>query len=426
MNRMVGASERPRAASRWKESRWAVGAVVAALLLIACQLAMVGCSAGPQSSVTVPSTPTDYAYDAAGRLVGITQLTGGAASARYHLDDSGNITSIERSASTSLTIASVVPVRAAAGATVTVPAGTASGVLSVTTPAGSAEGPQQFTVDAAAVPVSITGFAPVMDTAGTSVTISGSGFDATAANDIVAFGFTRARMIASTPTSLTVAVPEAAGSGRITVATATGASATSGADFVVVPRGYAVADIATTSILAMDQPPATVTVPTAGKVALLRFVGTKGQRLSLGFTGSTIPTDFSVALFTPYGASFARDEYDLPYLSSNLHGGLWLPPLPSNGVYQIVIAPSGTGTGSVTATLSSRITGALSLTGNGTPVMLGRAGQLAELSLPVRAGQRIGLGFTASSFALDTTVTLTVREPNGTPCCGTRRVPPAG
>src|SRR5262249_10368923 len=120
-------------------------------------------------------------------------------------------------------------------------------------------------------------------------------------------------------------------------------------------------------------------------------------------------------LFTPYGAAFARDQFDAPWLGANLRGGLALPVLPASGTYQIVIDPVGTGTGSVTATLSTRVTGALSLTGAGTTVTLGRAGQQAELTFAVTAGQRIGIGFTGPTFGAATTATTKLLEPNGAP-----------
>jgi hypothetical protein len=99
----------------------------------------------------------------------------------------------------------------------------------------------------------------------------------------------------------------------------------------------------------------------------------------------------------PNGGVFARGELDSFPLFSNLLGGLELPPLPSSGTYEFVLDPSGTGTGSVTATLSSRVTGALSLTGAGTAVTLGKAGQQAELSFAAVAGRHLSLGLSGST-----------------------------
>ena len=53
----------------------------------------------------------------------------------------------------------------------------------------------------------ITGFAPASGPIGTSVTITGSGFNATAAQNVVFFGATRASVTTASPGSLTVTVP---------------------------------------------------------------------------------------------------------------------------------------------------------------------------------------------------------------------------
>ena len=405
--------------------------------------------AGPVSPAALPSNPTDYAYDSAGQLCGVSQAAGAAAAARYNYDASGNLLAINRYASATLSVLCLVPSRAAVGSsvtisgtafattpvgntvtfngiaatvtaasatrlTVTVPAGASNGTVSVTTAAGTTTSAESFTVDPAAVVPAVTGFSPGIGAAGTTVTITGSGFDSVAANNTVMFGATRARVSAATATTLTVTVPEAAGSGRIRVATAAGA-ATSASDFAVSPRPYLATDVATTGTIAVNGASVVASVPTSGQVSLLWFTGTKGQRLSLGLTGSSFGSDFSVALYTPYGASFARDQFDAPWLGANLLGGLAMPVLPASGTYQIVIDPLGSGTGSVTATLSTRVTGALSFTGAGSTVTLSRAGQQAELTFAVTAGQRIGLGFTGSTFAAGTTATAKLLEPNGAP-----------
>ncbi|MFC0526115.1 RHS repeat-associated core domain-containing protein [Phytohabitans kaempferiae] len=304
--------------------------------------------APPRAAAALPSNPVDYAYDGAGQLRGVTQPAAGGQSARYGYDDGGNLLSIQRSASSALTVISVVPSQAPAGATltisgtgfattasantvrfngtaatvtqatavrltVTVPAGATSGTVTVTTSAGTATSAQPFTVAAAVPTPTVTALSPTRAAAGATVTVTGTGFDTSPGGNIVSFGRTRARVTAATATSLTVTVPEAAGSGRVTVATA-GGSATSGSDFVVVPTPYASTAIANTGVLPIDTGSASISVPTAGQVALWRFHGTKGQRLSLGLTGSTFPSnDFRVAIFSPYGAPFARDEFNEPW-----------------------------------------------------------------------------------------------------------------
>jgi RHS repeat-associated protein len=394
-----------------------------------------------------PSKPVDYAYDAASRLKGVSQTGADGATGRYNYDDSGNLASIDRFPSPSLSVLSVVPARGSTGATVTisgtgfattpagntvsfngkaatvsaatattltvvVPAGATSGTVTVVTSAGSATSQQVFTVDAVVGAPVVSSFSPALGAPGASITVTGSGFAPSAADDIVVVGATRAVVTAASATQLTVTVPDASISGPVSVKTPVG-TASSTTDFIVVPRGYAAADVAATPVLQLDGTPSTVTVP-SGKVAVLRFSGTQGQRLSLGLTGSTISTDFTVAGLSPFGVPFATIGYNTPWKLSQLFGGLELPPLPTTGVYEFVLDPPGTGSGSVTATLSSRVSGTLSMTGAGTAVTLSRAGQQADLVVPAVAGQDLHIGFTGSTFASTTTATTVIREPNGT------------
>jgi gliding motility-associated-like protein len=89
-----------------------------------------------------------------------------------------------------------------------------------------------FTVTA---PPTITSFAPTSGTVGTSVTITGTNFDTTPANNAVAFNGTSATVIASTATSITANVPVGATTGPITV-TISGSTATSATNFIVCPN----------------------------------------------------------------------------------------------------------------------------------------------------------------------------------------------
>ncbi|MFG2170289.1 RHS repeat domain-containing protein [Streptomyces niveus] len=78
--------------------------------------------AGPVSPAsTGAAEPTTknavYAYDAASRLVGVTDPSG--ETARYRYDAAGNRLGVDRFASSTLSVLSLVPVRAAAGAKVT-------------------------------------------------------------------------------------------------------------------------------------------------------------------------------------------------------------------------------------------------------------------------------------------------------------------
>lgn len=78
----------------------------------------------------------------------------------------------------------------------------------------------------------ITSFTPTSGPIGSTVTISGTNFSATPANNIVNFNGTAATVTASTSTSITTTVPTGATTGKITV-TVGGFTATSAGNFTV-------------------------------------------------------------------------------------------------------------------------------------------------------------------------------------------------
>jgi hypothetical protein len=80
-----------------------------------------------------------------------------------------------------------------------------------------------------ALPVSITGFSPQAGGAGTAVTLSGSGFDATtASNNRVELGSVPVQVIAATATTLAIMVPDGASTGRFVLHNRIGAAASDG------------------------------------------------------------------------------------------------------------------------------------------------------------------------------------------------------
>jgi hypothetical protein len=101
---------------------------------------------------------------------------------------------------------------------VTVPPAGSTGAITVTTTGGLGTGPV-FTYLQAPV---ISAISPASAVAGASVTITGTNFDAIAANDVVKFNGTAATVTTATVTQLVVKVPAAGTSGNITVATAGG------------------------------------------------------------------------------------------------------------------------------------------------------------------------------------------------------------
>jgi len=103
---------------------------------------------------------------------------------------------------------------------VAAPVGGSTGVVTVTTSGGAATGPVFTYLQAP----TITGISPASAVAGTPVTITGTNFDATVANNAVSFNGTAAVVTSATVTQLVVTVPAGGTSGNVTVTTPGGTS----------------------------------------------------------------------------------------------------------------------------------------------------------------------------------------------------------
>ena len=113
-------------------------------------------------------------------------------------------------------------------------------------PAHAASNVVQYGYDAAgniitmerinAAPITIAGFAPTAGPVGTVVAITGAGFAPAPAANAVAFNGVAATVVGASATTLTVAVPAGAGTGKVAV-TVAGKTAISAQDFTVTAPG---------------------------------------------------------------------------------------------------------------------------------------------------------------------------------------------
>lgn len=134
-------------------------------------------------------------------------------------------------------IGAIVTASTATSITTTVPAGATTGKITVSVGGNTATSATNFTVTAGAIPT-ITSFTPTSGPVGTTVTIIGTNFSTTPANNTVKFFdgvdsyVVSAVVTASTATSITTTVPSGAFTGKIKVTTA-GGSVTSASNFTV-------------------------------------------------------------------------------------------------------------------------------------------------------------------------------------------------
>jgi IPT/TIG domain len=112
-----------------------------------------------------------------------------------------------------------------------VPPGATTGKISVTVNGKTTTSAADFTV--IYLPT-ITNFSPTTGTSGTAITITGTNFSTTLANNIVKFNSVIATVTAATITTLTAIVPENATTGNITVEV-NGQSTASSVNLTVLP-----------------------------------------------------------------------------------------------------------------------------------------------------------------------------------------------
>jgi YD repeat-containing protein len=391
--------------------------------------------------VAQPSVPAahaadvSYVYDALGRLVAVVDSSGDTAT--YNYDSTGNLLSINRYASSTLSIISVTPGEGPGGTVVTifgtgfsttpsqntvtfngmaasvtsatstqlqvaVPAAATTGPIAVTVPAGTATSAKPFKVTASSGAPAITGFTPSVGQAGTSVTVTGTNFEATPTNDRLTFNLARAVVGTATAASLGATVPGLGTSGRLTVVTP-GGTGQSASDFFVPPSPYTAANVSTTGRLAIGGTSLTITIPSAGKIGMAVFDGTAGQQVSLGIGPGIVQSQ--VTINRPAGSQLTSTG--TAYQGADLH----IAALPVTGTYTILVVPASSYTGSVALTLSQELQAGTILAGGASvPVSITRAGQRARLVFSGTAGQRLSLGVAGVTV----TATYTVSNPDGT------------
>jgi YD repeat-containing protein len=400
-----------------------------------CAVAAIVLSSGV-AHLAGQSGEIQYVYDDLGRLLAVIDASGQAAI--YTYDAVGNVLSITRQSASTVTILTFLPKTGPSGTSVTiyglgfsatagdnavafngtpatlsaasptklvvvVPAAASTGPIAVTTPNGTAVSSAAFVVASGTAP-SITGFSPQAGTPGTAVSISGSGFQPTAALNRLAFNIRNAQVQSATSTTLSTVVPADATSGPLSVSTPFGL-ARSTTDFFVPPGTFAVSEIGLTGRLTPGQPLA-LALPSANKVGLVLFDGLAGQRVAIRCTSVSIASSL-VTIYGPDGATLVSSSV------STSGGFLETPFLLVEGTYTVVIDPTGTSTGNMTLTsyVSTDVTGAITPGGSPVTVTATTPGQNVLLTFNGVSGQRISLRFSSLSIA---TSNVSIKNPDGT------------
>lgn len=279
-----------------------------------------------------------YSYDQMGRLAGVVDQSGD--SAVYNYDSVGNLLAISRQAATK---------------------------------------------------VAIISFAPTSGPVGTSVTITGSGFNSTPTQNTVKFNGTTATVASATPTQLVVTVPSGATTGTISETDSTG-TATSTQTFTV-STGAGAPTITSIS-------PSTGVAGNALAIAGTNFDIVANNRLTLNVQplvinpatlttqhiDTTVPAATGsgrVTLATPAGTATSTD-FIIPFLSHVI--GDIVSPSPRVSLPATPSSPAVT-----------------------TPTITLTAGKIAEVLFDAQGGQSLSMQINSSTLS---TCTLYLFAPN--------------
>jgi YD repeat-containing protein len=415
----------------------------------------------------IEAGPFEYIYDEVGRLISVV---GPTETVVYSYDPVGNLLSISRRSSASVSITSFTPGSGAVGASVTingtgfsttasqnavsfngvsaaitsatstrlvatVAPSTMTGTISVTTPAGSATSSTPFNITSGASETpTISSFTPLIATRETAVSVSGTNFETVAADNKVAIQGIRVPVTSSTATNLNVSVPLGATSGHLGVTTPAGRAESSGFLFMPPLTGCteadpappcAVADVDFTSGIAFGETKV-VTISVPNKIGLLAFDGTAGQKISLKISNPSYGMEGSkISINKPDGAALVA-----PLVINNSYE--WFidaQTLPSTGTYTIVVDPQGASlTGNITLKLNNvvDVTNTIIPGGAAVTAVTNTPGQNVRLTFNRSTEQqRISLLLNAS-MANGNGIAVSIYKPNGQALVSTTSMPASG
>ena len=357
-----------------------------------------------------------YEYDAAGNLISTTRTNGSGVSISSFAPTFGNtgITVTITGTGFSTTpaqnavefngVAATVNTATATQLTVTVPATATTGPISVVTPTGTTVASSIFTVG---LPVpTITSFTPLGGTSGTSVTITGVGFDTAVGGTAVKFNQVTASITAITGTSITATVPSGSASGKIKVTTSRG-TATSATDFIIPPAGISTADVIARQRVVTGTGASPLAISTSNKYGALLFDGNQGELVTVNVSSyATTPVNSTISYWVYGPTNTLVTSGNVVSTVRSIH----LPVLATTGTYTVYFRPiSATANISVSTSLANLFfIDGVALTNTTT-----FPGQSIRFGFSASSGQRVGLGVTGMSLTpLGSSANVSVYKPD--------------
>jgi YD repeat-containing protein len=367
------------------------------------------------TTVSFSQGTTQYVYDDNGRLQAV--ISSGGETAVYHYDEAGNLILISRQDHPVVSLNSFSPDSGTAGTEITVLGTGFKNILtenSVTINGTTAQvtsvslGSLTFVIPSNAVTgkitisnangnftskanliigenVEITSFSPSVASIGSSVTISGIGFDGLfPQNNHVSFNAQNASATSSSTASLNVEVTPNATSGKVSLVNQYGNS-TSSQDIFIPPSPYIATDVQVADRLVANTTK-NVSLSGVNNIALLLIDANVGQNLTFQFRNLT--TASNVILRSPTGNVIFQRNINLPTVIDS-------DPVSANGTYTLSVnLPVG---GSLTVKADVNLLN--SITPNGLPVSLSfpDVGTVQRLVFDANAGQVMSISVNNSN-----------------------------
>lgn len=380
---------------------------------------------------------TNYAYDANGRVVAVTQKDG--TSVEYTYDALGHVSQISNPISAGqLAIFSFMPTHGATGTQVTltgqgfsatlandtvsfngvaatvlsasstqlvvsVPAGATTGPISVTVGNKTAATTSSFVIDDGSLPPTITQISPTIAVTGNTVTVTGSHLDPLPGQTTVSTGSAQASLSAVSDTQIQFPIPSDASSGPVTVQTPYG-QAISSSTVVVLPTGYAPSSVVSTGVATLDQTSVALTIG-AGQLGVMAFSASGNSWVSLQASSiTTTASNLNYWIYAPGNVLITNGTV------STTAPSVHLPKLPSTGTYLVIFKPD---TASAQLTIGVQSSAVLSM-GVATTMATTVPGQSVRAVFNAAAGQTLALNVLGTTTSpASRAIVYTIYNPNG-------------
>ena len=277
---------------------------------------------------------------------------------------------------------------------------------------GPASATVQVTPSTSGTAPTITSVSPSIGSPGDAITIEGTNFASGACLEVT-FDTRPASVTSADATTVVAPVPSAGGSGHITVATPSGQAAYSG-DFFAVPPPSTPAIVEVAGRIAFGAP-LTTSISTSGKIGLLLFDGSSGQRISLNISNSTISAT-NISIIKPDGSTLATKR-------AAPNGFIDVQTLSATGTYVVLVDPESTKIGTLKLTLYNvppDASGTITAGGPSVTVTIATPGQNGALTFAGTAGQRVSLNITNSTISA---TNVAIVKPDGSTVWTKRAAP---